>query len=66
MNTYPVCALVATSENTVTVATFSAINTAGWTSSRFVIVQNDETNGGFRTTYFFDGVSLNWVPLVGV
>lgn len=45
-------------------STFSAVSATG-SDKFFVVVASDETNGGFRTTYFYDGVALNWVPLVG-
>lgn len=44
--------------------TFSAVSATG-SDKFFVVVAADETNGGFRTTYFYDGATLNWVPLVG-
>ncbi len=49
---------------TVIVATYADIVVSG-RAPHFVIVAADETNGGFRTTYFYDGATLNWVPLVG-
>lgn len=45
--------------------TFSAVSATG-SDKFFVVVAADETNGGFRTTYFYDGATLNWVPMVGV
>lgn len=47
-----------------TFATYADVDVTG-TAPGFVVVVADETNGGFRTTYFYDGVGLNWVPLVG-
>lgn len=47
-----------------TFATYADVDVTG-TAPGFVVVASDETNGGFRTTYFYDGVGLNWVPLVG-
>lgn len=47
-----------------TAATFATISAS--TSPRTVIVIADETNGGERTVYFHDGVSLNWIPAVEV
>lgn len=47
-----------------TFATYADVDVTG-AAPGFVVVVADETNGGFRTTYFYDGVDLNWVPLVG-
>lgn len=57
-------ALTSTSGTTVTFNTFADVVTTGWTEARFVIVLADETNGGARTTYLFDGASLVWLPTV--
>lgn len=48
----------------VNAATYAAIPTL--TTSCFVFVTADETNGGQPTIYFFDGTNLNWIPAVGV
>lgn len=47
-----------------TAATFAAISPS--TAPRIVIVIADETNGGERTVYFYDGSTFNWLPTVGV
>lgn len=47
-----------------TAATFAEISPS--TAPRTVIVIADETNGGERTVYFHDGVTLNWLPTVGL
>ena len=57
--------MASSSGTTVTFNTYADVVTTGWVEPRFVVVLADETNGGFRTTYFYDGVALNWVPLVG-
>lgn len=44
--------------------TFAGISTTGWTLPRLIVVAADETNDSERTTYFFDGITLNWVPMV--
>lgn len=46
-----------------TFATYADVDVTG-TAPGFVIVLADETNDGARTTYFYDGSALNWVPLV--
>ena len=46
--------------------TFADLNTTGWTIPRIIVVDVDETNGNQRTTYFFDGVTTQWVPLVEI
>lgn len=46
----------------VNAATYAAIPTL--TTSCFVFVTADETNGGQPTIYFFDGTNLNWIPAV--
>lgn len=48
----------------VNAATYAAIPTL--TTSCFVFVTADETNGGQPTIYFFDGTNLNWIPAIGV
>lgn len=46
-----------------TFATYADVDVTG-TAPGFVIVLADETNDGMRTTYFYDGAVLQWVPLV--
>jgi len=46
-----------------TFATYADVDVTG-TAPGFVIVLADETNDGARTTYFYDGADLQWVPLV--
>lgn len=43
-------------------ATFASIVTPPFPG--FVLVIADETNGGERTLYFFDGTTLKWSPSV--
>ncbi len=46
----------------VNAATYAAIPTL--TTSCFVFVTADETNGGQPTIYFFNGTNLNWIPAI--
>lgn len=46
-------------------ATYADIVVSG-RAPHFVIVLADETNGGVRTVYFYDGFALHWVPLVEI
>lgn len=46
-----------------TFATYADVDVTG-TAPGFVIVLADETNDGTRTTYFYDGADLQWLPLV--
>jgi len=48
----------------VDAATFATIPTL--TTSCFVFVAADETNGGLPTVYFYDGSGLQWLPSVEV
>jgi len=46
----------------VNAATYAAIPTL--TTSCFVFVTADETNGDQPTIYFFNGTNLSWIPAV--
>ena len=46
-----------------TVGAFSDIDTSAVTCPQLYVVATDETNGGLRTTYFFDGSALMWMPM---
>jgi hypothetical protein len=45
--------------------TYADISASG-TVPFLIVVAVDETNSNLRTTYFYDGATLNWVPMVGV
>lgn len=48
----------------VTYATFAAATAAPPTAQGFVRVTVDETNGGYPTTYFYNGTTFEWIPSI--
>lgn len=48
----------------ITVLNFSDIVTSGLTDPTVFIVEEDETNDGLRTQYFWDGTTLMWMVAV--